>query len=90
MGTDHIPPTALHTELEALVEAGLSSLEAITAATSDAARVLGLVILDADPLTDIRNTRSIHMVIQGGRIVDREALLERVRARLTTEERIGN
>jgi hypothetical protein len=33
-----------------------------------------MILLDADPLADIRNTRSIWMVIQGGRVIDREAL----------------
>jgi imidazolonepropionase-like amidohydrolase len=91
-GTD-VPglPGAIHRELEELVGIGLSPLEAITAATATAARVLGaeaeigtievgkiadLVLLDADPLEDIRNTRNIWKVIQGGRVVDREGLLE--------------
>ena len=34
-----------------------------------------LLLLDANPLADIRNTRRIHAVIQGGGLVDREALL---------------
>jgi imidazolonepropionase-like amidohydrolase/Tol biopolymer transport system component len=87
-GTDVPFPLALHFELEALVAAGLSPMEAIVAATGTGAEVLGspdvgvlevgrladLVILDADPLEDIRNTRLIGVVIQGGRVVDREAL----------------
>ncbi|HTI65679.1 MAG TPA: amidohydrolase family protein [Gemmatimonadaceae bacterium] len=82
-------PTALHMELEELVAAGLSPAEAIRAATSSAARIIGverdlgtiepgkladLVILDANPLTDIRNTRRIAAVIQGGRVVDRAGI----------------
>lgn len=82
-------PTAVHGELEELVAAGLSPAEAIRAATSSAARVIGverdvgaveqgkladLLILDANPLTDIRNTRRIASVIQGGRVVDRAAI----------------
>ena len=82
-------PWALHAELEALVQSGLSPLEAIIAATQNAARVLraeseigtievgklaDLVILDANPLEDIRNTRKIWKVIQGGKVIDREAL----------------
>jgi Tol biopolymer transport system component len=82
---------ALHHEIEELVARGLTPLEAITAATLTAAQVLGaeaeigtielgkwadLVLLDADPLEDIRNTRKIWQVIQGGRVVDRGALLE--------------
>jgi Tol biopolymer transport system component len=100
-GSDNYLPTALHIELEGLVEGGLSPLEAITAGTSTAARVLGaeaeigtievgkladLVILDADPLADIRNTQQIWRVIRGGRVVDRAALLERIRALPTTSQ----
>jgi imidazolonepropionase-like amidohydrolase len=83
-------PWAIHWELEELVSAGLSPLEALSAATGSAARALGaeeigaievgrladLVLLDADPMQDIRNTRRIWKVIQGGRVVDREGLLE--------------
>jgi Tol biopolymer transport system component len=84
-------PGALHLELEELVASGLSPMEAIMAATATAAHVLGaedeigtievgkwadLVLLDADPLDDIRNTRRIWKLIQGGQVVDREALLK--------------
>lgn len=78
-----------HNELRLLVEAGLDPLEAIRAATGRAARRLGstdfgtiragaaadLIVLDGDPLVDITNTRKISRVMQGGRWVDREALL---------------
>jgi imidazolonepropionase-like amidohydrolase len=88
-------PWGLHLELEELVSAGLTPLEAIHAATGAAAEILGaeaelgtiqvgkwadLVILDADPLADIRNTGRIHAVIKGGEIVDRPAIRERARA----------
>jgi hypothetical protein len=90
-GTDYpfLAP-GLHWELELLVKAGLSPLEALRTATSTAAAVLGLkgqlgcispgaiadlVVLEANPLEDIRNTQEIHAVIQGGRIIDRAALL---------------
>jgi len=91
-GTDYyflVP--GLHWELELLVRAGLSPLEALRTATSNAAAVLGvegrlgcispgaaadLVVLEADPLEDIRNTQKIYAVIQGGRIIDRPALLK--------------
>jgi imidazolonepropionase-like amidohydrolase/Tol biopolymer transport system component len=94
-GTDHVLPNSTQLNLVGLVGAGLAPLEAIAAATSNAARVIGaaaeigtvevgkladLVILDADPLEDIANTERIWRVIQGGRIVDRAALLERARA----------
>jgi len=78
----------IHRELELLVEAGLSPLEAITSATRNAATLIGakdwgtitpgsvadLLVVDGRPDRDIRRTRDIHMVMQGGRILDREAL----------------
>ena len=82
-------PWALHGEMEELVTAGFTPLEAITSATKIAADVLGasdeigtieegkwadLVLLNTDPLDDIRNTRDIWMVIKGGVEVDRSAL----------------
>lgn len=93
-GTDFLFPGTLHLELEDLVASGLTPLEAIAAATGVSARVLGaegeigtvtvgahadLILLDADPLADIRNTRRIWRVIQGGRVVDREALVQQAR-----------
>jgi Tol biopolymer transport system component len=85
-GTDSELPHGLHWELEGLVSAGLTPLEAIRAATLDAARILGaerdigsihvgkradIVILDADPGIAIGNTQRIRYVIKDGRIVDR-------------------
>jgi Tol biopolymer transport system component len=85
-------PIGAHMELEQLVAAGLPPLAAIHAGTGGAARILGadqdlgtiaegkwadIVILDADPLADIRNTRRIWQVVHDGRIVDRAAILER-------------
>ena len=72
-----------------LEQPAFSPLEAIAAGTS-VARVIGasgdvgkiapglladIVILDADPTNDIRNTRRIWRVIQGGRVVDRQNLV---------------
>jgi imidazolonepropionase-like amidohydrolase len=88
------PGYSVHQELALLVEAGLTPMEAITAATRRAAEMLGeedefgtiepgkradLLILGANPLEDIRNTRSLEVVISEGRVVDREALLREVR-----------
>jgi imidazolonepropionase-like amidohydrolase len=76
-------PAALHRELELLVQAGLTPLEAIRTATRAAAEFMGvedrvgsirpgqeadLVLLDADPLKDIRNTRRISAVVVRGRL----------------------
>jgi imidazolonepropionase-like amidohydrolase len=80
---------SLHDELGLLVEAGLTPLEALQTATRNPARYLGeeaaqgtveigkradLVLLDADPLRDIANTRKIRAVILGGRVLDRDRL----------------
>ena len=89
------PGGALHQELELLTDAGLSPSEALLAATRNNARALGqsgelgsieagkladLVVLDADPLLDIRHTRRIHRVIRGGVVLDPAALLRLVPA----------
>ena len=84
-GTDtgdlFVPPgDSLHDELALLVDAGMSEMQALRAATADATTVLGLtdrgvirtgaradlVILGSDPLEDIHNTRDIDYVIVGG------------------------
>jgi len=78
------------TELVLLVEDGLKPEEALRAATINAARMIGrekeqgtieagkladLVILDADPLADIRNIRRINRVIKSGVIYDPAELM---------------
>jgi len=88
------PGDSLHHELVELVRAGLSPLQALRTASINAAEWFGLgdeagsiepgkradiVILDENPLVDIRNSRTIFAVIQFGRLKDREAL-ERLRA----------
>ncbi len=87
------PGFSLHQELELLVESGLSPADALRAATLHGATVLkqdkhlgsiepgklaDLVVLDADPLADIRNTRRIDMVIRGGRVCRPAELLKLV------------
>jgi imidazolonepropionase-like amidohydrolase len=93
------PGFALHEELRLLVDdAKLSPRAALWSATVGPARfarlddrlgtiavgkIADFVLLDADPLTDIRNTRRIHAVVQAGRVFPRaelDALLARVRA----------
>ena len=85
------PGFSLHDELELLVKAGLTPLEALQAATINPAKFLGLldslgtvekgkladlVLLDANPLEDIRNSKRINTVIVNGRLLDRKALDE--------------
>jgi imidazolonepropionase-like amidohydrolase len=81
---DSLP--ALHRELELLVtRGGLTPAQAITSATLNGARAIGvadqtgsiavgkaadLVLLDGDPLADIRNTRRIAAVIKNGVVVN--------------------
>ena len=78
----------MHTELENMVMAGIPPAKALVAATRTSAEVLGLadlgtvavgksadfVVLDANPLDDITNTRKISNVYLRGRRVDREKL----------------
>jgi len=78
-----IPGFAEHRELELMVRAGLTPMQAITAATGENAKLLhssdrgtiavgkraDLVVLDANPLIDIRNTRKIVSVYHDGQNV---------------------
>lgn len=71
---------SLHEELELLVETGMENVEVLTAVTAETARVFGLgdrgvievgrradlVLLDADPIKNIRATRSLKRVWVGG------------------------
>jgi hypothetical protein len=93
---------SLHDELALLVEAGLSPMQSLQAATLNAAKFFGIegstgtiqvgksadvVLLDADPLSDIHNTRRINAVVVNGRFLDRpalDALLEEVSASFKT------
>ncbi len=67
------PGFSVHDELELLVEAGLSPRAALEAGTRKGALVPGaeanLVVLDGDPLADIRNTQRIHAVLTRGRVL---------------------
>ncbi len=91
-----VPGFSLHQELELLVQAGLSPMEALRTATFNPAvfleqsrergavergRVADLVLLDANPLQDIRNTRRIYGVVKGGKYLSR-ADLDKVMADL--------
>ncbi len=84
------PGASLHHEMEFLVEAGMPAAEVLSAATLENARILkedgnrgaveagleaDLVLLDADPLENIRNTRRIRTVVRAGRALDPTTIL---------------
>ncbi len=83
------PGFSLHEELQLFVEAGFTPAEALRTATSNPARFLGmedrlgsiekgkladLVLLDRNPLDDIRNTRQVNAVVANGRYFSRKDL----------------
>ena len=88
-GVDVVPGFSLHQELQRFVDAGFTTLEALQTATINPAKFLGktadfgtvetgkiadLVLLDANPLDDIHNTRRISAVVANGRYYSREQL----------------
>jgi len=89
MNPECFPGFSIHDELALLVNAGLPSLAALQTATRNAAQFMGqldrrgtievgkiadLVLLDADPLADIHNTRTVRAVVLNGKLHQREAL----------------
>lgn len=89
LGSDQSSGPASHRELELMVEGGIAPLEVIRIATLNAAVFLGrerdlgsveegkladLVLLDADPLSDISNAQRVVMVVKGGSPIDRDRL----------------
>jgi imidazolonepropionase-like amidohydrolase len=87
MGTDGGVPWASHLEMADMVHGGMTPAQVITAATSTGAALLRLddvgtvaagksadfLVLDANPLDDIQNTRKISSVVLRGEPVDRQA-----------------
>ncbi len=89
-GCDYmVPGFCLHDELALMVRGGMSTLAALQTATVNPARHLGLtqtlgtvdvdkeadlVVLDANPLTDIANLKRIRAVVVRGRALERPAL----------------
>ena len=89
---DHFFGMAEHLEVEAMVDAGMTPSQAISAATSRSAEFLQLtnkgslrigadadfIVLDANPLDAIANTRRISRVVLAGSEIDRPRLAVRV------------
>ena len=84
-----VPGSDLHDEMKLFVQGGFTPMEALQSATILPARILrvadrlgtietgkeaDLVLLDADPLADIANTRAIRAVILRGRVLERKEL----------------
>jgi imidazolonepropionase-like amidohydrolase len=98
-----VPGFTLHDELLALVRAGVPPAAALRAATLEPARYFGaadtlgtiergkiadLVLLDGNPLANIRNTARVHTVVLRGRLIDdarRRRMLEDVAQRAATQ-----
>ena len=88
VGTDGNTPYAPHVEMEDMVVAGMTPAQVIVAGTKNAAEFLrvadagtieagksaDLLVLDANPLDDIKNTRKINEVILRGVKVDRSKM----------------
>jgi imidazolonepropionase-like amidohydrolase/Tol biopolymer transport system component len=87
------PGIAAHWELWSFVRGGMSPIEALRAGTIESARSLGydkdigslekgkladLVVLDADPTADIRNSEKVSKVMLNGRLYDAATLNEEV------------
>ena len=87
-GTDGSTPWAVHQEMEDMVRSGMTPAQVIVAATHNSAELMQMtdigtvevgksadfIVLDANPLDDITNTRRISEVYLRGTAVDREAL----------------
>ncbi len=89
MNPQCFPGFSIHEELALLVDAGLPPMAALQTATRNAAQFMGraahrgtiepgkiadLVLLDKDPLAEIRNTRAIQAVVLNGKLYRRDAL----------------
>jgi imidazolonepropionase-like amidohydrolase len=79
---------SVYREMAAMAEAGLSPMDVLVASTRNPARAMGrndigtvepgkiadLVVLDANPLADVANYRTVSRVVRGGRVWTRREL----------------
>ncbi|WP_010094426.1 amidohydrolase family protein [Ornithinibacillus scapharcae] len=86
------PGMALHRELEIFVEIGFTELEALQAATVNAAKsinldeigsiqegkIADLIILNENPLENIKHTKEIDLIMKGGKLYNQEEILQSV------------
>lgn len=97
----NVPGFSAHRELDVLVAAGLTPYAALQTGTSAVAKFLGsntgvvavgkeadLILLDANPLEDIRNSRRIHGVMLRGRWLPASELEQRLANYLTRDDEI--
>jgi imidazolonepropionase-like amidohydrolase len=93
----HLPGFGVHRELDALVRNGIPAVDAIKIGTINGARALkidkdhgsiergkyaDLVIIQGNPIADIRNTRNVQKVMRAGKLHDAKQLLESVKGKL--------
>ena len=84
------PGASMHLELIAMNKAGIPSLDVIRAATLNSAKLIGVddeygsvesgkvadfLVLNKNPLTDVRNLQSIERVVKAGLAIDPSALI---------------
>lgn len=97
------PGMALHRELKLFVEIGLTEMEALQAATIKAAQSINLdtvgaikegniadiIILNNNPLEDIKHTKDIHRVIKGGKVFSQKEILGHVPSEKYMEQQLS-